>query len=585
MAVVARKRSFFTVLAALLAVLGLDGAMGRAESATVLEVGLLIDGSGGAPIEDAVIVIEGKRIQAVGKSGEVTVPAGAEIIQLEDKTIIPGLIDTHAHYREWQGEIYLANGVTTAYDVGDNPLVWSLAQRDGIAKGKIVGPRLLLSGRLDGLGDEDAGEGGMRGRVENVVATSEEARELVRELVALEVDAIKALDALSSELLEAIADEAHKAGKIVITHSVNGIEAVFAGIPIDDIEHSHSVIMGTIGSDEERKRLHEERTRPTARMTSQEVHAFMEEPFYERTIQAMLARNTSWSPTMATAWRAFSPLRERFEAQERELFADPALAYIPPYFRQNAQAYFSGTADLDPELNATIHDGYAKLKDFVRRFAQAGGKLQTGSDPNSGIPAVLVHQEMALFVEAGLTPMQSLLAATRNPAERRGRLQDFGVVAPGTFADLVVLDANPLDDITNTQKIAMVFQEGRAIRPPFYHADYRNPIARPEPDRPAPEIETVSPAAIFEGDEAVTLTITGRNFLDTDVVKLNGMPIPSEVKFSAAEFPQNFRRARELTATLPAGMMRTPGLYSVVVEHPGVGGIQSNPAYLVVKFK
>ena len=306
MAVVARKRSFFTVLAALLAVLGLAGAMGRAESATVLEVGLLIDGSGGAPIEDAVIVIEGKRIQAVGKSGEVTVPAGAEIIQLEDKTIIPGLIDTHAHYREWQGEIYLANGVTTAYDVGDNPLVWSLAQRDGIAKGKIVGPRLLLSGRLDGLGDEDAGEGGMRGRVENVVATSEEARELVRELVALEVDAIKALDALSSELLEAIADEAHKAGKIVITHSVNGIEAVFAGIPIDDIEHSHSVIMGTIGSDEERKRLHEERTRPTDRMTSQEVHAFMEEPFYERTIQAMLARNTSWSPTMATAWRTMT---------------------------------------------------------------------------------------------------------------------------------------------------------------------------------------------------------------------------------------------------------------------------------------
>jgi hypothetical protein len=131
----------------------------------------------------------------------------------------------------------------------------------------------------------------------------------------------------------------------------------------------------------------------------------------------------------------------------------------------------------------------------------------------------------------------------------------------------------------------MVFQEGRAIRPPFYHADYRNPIPRPQPDRQLPEIETVSPASIPEGDEAVTLTVTGKNFLSTDVVKLNGKPIPSEVKFRPAKFPQNFRRTREITATLPAGLMRVPGLYSIVVEHPGVGGVESNTAYLVVKFK
>jgi hypothetical protein len=131
----------------------------------------------------------------------------------------------------------------------------------------------------------------------------------------------------------------------------------------------------------------------------------------------------------------------------------------------------------------------------------------------------------------------------------------------------------------------MVFQEGRAIRPPFYHADYRNPIARPQPDRQFPEIETVSPDSVLEGDEAITLTITGKNFLSTDVVRLNGKPIPSEVKFRPARFPQNFRRTREMTATLPAGLVRAPGLYSIVVEHPGMGGIQSNAAPLVVKFK
>lgn len=573
------------MLATVAAVVGLDGVAGSIQGATVLQVGLLIDGNGGEPIKDAVIVIDGKRIQAVGKSGEVTVPAGADVIQLKDKTIIPGLIDTHAHYREWHGELYVANGVTTAYDVGDNPLVWSMAQRDGIAKGKIVGPRLLLGGRLNGPGEEDAGEGGSRGRAEQTVKTPEEARQKVRELLALGVDAIKALESLSPEALGAIADEAHKAGKIVITHSVNGIEAVLAGIPLDDIEHSHSVIMGTIGSDEARKQLHEGRSRPTDRLTSQEVHAFMEEPFYDRAIQAMLAQKTSWSPTMATAWRAFSPQRARYEAAERKLFADPALAYIPAYFSQNTREYFDGTAKLDPKLEHAIHDGYVKLKDFVRRFAQAGGKLQTGSDPNAGLPAVLVHTEMALFVEAGLTPMQALMAATRNPAERMGRLADFGVVAPGTFADFVVLDANPLDDIAATQRISMVFQEGRAVKPPFYHADYRNPILRPLPDRQGPEIDSVSPGTVVEGSETVTLTVVGRNFLSTDVVKLNGKPIPAEVKFRPAKFPQNFRRGRELSAKVPAELIKTPGLYPVVVEHPGAGGGESSPAYLVVTFK
>jgi imidazolonepropionase-like amidohydrolase len=581
-----RSRSALVVmLAAVAAVLGVDGATGSSQGATVLQVGLLIDGNGGEPIKDAVIVIDGKRIQAVGKSGEVTVPAGAEIIQLKDKTIIPGLIDTHAHYREWNGELYIANGVTTAYDVGDNPLVWSMAQRDGIAKGKIVGPRLLLGGRMNGVGDEDVGEGGSRGRTEQAIKTPDEARKKVRELLAADVDAIKALDALSSEQLSAIADEAHKAGKIVITHSVNGIEAVLAGIPIDDIEHSHSVIMGTVGSEEARKKLHEDRSRPTDRMTSQEVHSFMEEAFYDRTIQAMLAQKTSWSPTMATAWRAFSPQRERYEAAERKLFADPALAYIPPYFKRNTEEYFAGTAKLDPKLDATIHDGYAKLKDFVRRFAQAGGKLQTGSDPNAGLPAVLIHTEMALFVEAGLTPMQALMAATRNPAERQGRLKDFGTVSPGTFADFVVLDANPLDDIAATQQISMVFQEGRAIKPPFYHANYRNPILRPQADRQEPEIDSVSPASIVEGSESVTLTVMGRNFLNTDVVKVNGKPVPAEVKFRPAKFPQNFRRGRELSVKVPAELIKAAGLYPVVVEHPGAGGAVSSPAYLVVTFK
>jgi hypothetical protein len=277
-------------------------------------------------------------------------------------------------------------------------------------------------------------------------------------------------------------------------------------------------------------------------------------------------------------------LREKFAADELRLFSLPSLSYIPPYFRENAKGYFTGTANLSPKLQASIQSGYTKLKDFIFRFAKAGGKLQTGSDPNAGIPAVTVHQEMALFVEAGLTPMQALLAATKNPAERMGRDKDFGLVAPGRFADLVVLDGNPLDDITNTQRIHLVFQEGRAVKPE-YHADYRNPIPRPQPDRQPPEIEEVTPETVMEGAGPVTLTITGRNFVNTSVVKFDGNPIPTEVKFRVPNFPQNFLRSRQLIATIPAELIQKAGTYAVVVEHPGLGGAVSRPAYVLVKFR
>jgi imidazolonepropionase-like amidohydrolase len=571
-------------LAAILMLAGLPERGHAAEKATVLRVGTLIDGSGGEPIKNAVIVLDGQRIKAVGSDAAVTLPAGAEVMDLRDKTVIPGLVDSHAHYREWQSELYVNHGVTTAFDVGDNPLPWSFAQKDGIEKGKIVGPRLLLSGRINGVGGDDGGEGGSRGRVSSGVTTADEARERVRALLATPgVDSIKALEALSPALLRIIVDEAHAVGKPVITHSINGTEAVLEGTKIDSIEHSHSVILGTIASPEARKRLNEARN-GVDRSPSQEVQSLAEEQQYDRIIQALVSQNVYWSPTLATAWRAFSVNRARFEAEERRLFALPTLDYIPPYFRENTLSYFNGTAKLTPKLQASTQAGFAKVKDFILRFAKAGGKLQTGSDPDSVIPALAIHEEMALLVECGLTPMQALMAATRNPAQRRGRDRDFGVVAPGSFADLVVLDANPLDDIANTMRINLVFQEGRAIKPE-YHAGYRNPIPRTQPDRQPPEIEQIAPDAIAEGDGPVTLTLTGKNFVNTAVVKVDGKEIPTEVKFRLPNFPQNFLRSRQLTATLPSELTQKAGTYSVVVELPGAGGAQSAPMPLIVKFR
>ena len=132
--------------AILLAVLLGSLVYGQAQSLPlVIEGGTLIDGTGAPPLSDAVILIEGRRISDVGRKGQVVYPSGARIIDARGKFILPGLINGHVHYKHWSGELYLAHGVTTVVDLG-NVTEWILAQKEGIAKGKIRGPRILASG-------------------------------------------------------------------------------------------------------------------------------------------------------------------------------------------------------------------------------------------------------------------------------------------------------------------------------------------------------------------------------------------------------------------------------------------------------
>ncbi len=563
---------------------GVVQSLAADEDILLLQVRGLIDGSGGPALEDAEIVIVGKRIHAVGKRGTVAIPRGASTLNFRDKFAMPGLVDAHAHYREWQGELYLSHGVTTAFDIGDNPLPWSFAQKEGIDKGKILGPRLLLAARLNRPAGADAGEGGSRGRTEVYVRGADQARAETKKALATGVDIIKALEDLTTEELGAIVAEAHAAKKPVITHSLNGTEAALTGVEVNSIEHSHSVALATVTGAEAKKKLHEGRTSGRDRMSSQEVHSFMDERGYERVIQQLVAKKVCFTPTLATAWRAFSINKKRFQDDELRLLASPGLAYVPPYFRSNTQEHFRGISAIDAKLQQAIEAGYGKLQDFLRRFLKAGGRLQTGSDPNSVLPGLAVQRELELLVEAGLTPREAIAAATKNPAECVGRAADFGTIAPGRFADIVILDANPLLDISAIERIHTVFKDGVA-RKPVYDEDYRNPIPRTEPDRPAPEIERLAPDSVVPSAGPLVVSIQGKNFLSTAQVKFNGKPVSAEVQFRPAKFPQNFRRATEIKITIPPELLRQPGTYPVVVEHPGVGGSTSNTAHLIAKFR
>jgi Amidohydrolase family len=559
------------------------------ERPTVIEVGLLIDGSGGDPIKDAVIVIEGKKVKAVGKKGAVNIPHGARVIKADDKTVFPGLIDSHVHYKEWQGELYLNHGVTTALAIGSEPIEWIVAQKEGIAKNKIVGPRIFAAGphlnspREGERAQRSARDSISRLRFEVQAKNAEEAKKAVRELHAQGAEIIKIFEDSTPEVIKAATEEARKLGLPAGGHSIDVYMSGENGFTF--IEHSHAIVATSIKDDKKRHELHNRRTSRRNPLPTPEFHYFAEPENFDEIIRFMVQRNIHWGPTIATTWRALTPKRDLHKERELQFLRLPSLAYVPSYFRANVESHFDAIEKItDREFLKRCHVGYEKLSEFIRRFVKAGGKIHTGSDPNSVLPASAVHTEMEMLVDMGLRPMDALLAATRNPAEMIGKESELGVIKPGSFADLVVVDGNPLEDITKTRNIKMVFKEGTMLKL-GYNREFRNPIPRPYPDRPEPEIDDISPKVIAQPDAPVTLKVTGDNFLRTAVVTLDGKALRTKTEMKSGGYPENFERTRELTATIDPKSIQRPGTYRVNVAHDGMGGSVSNSVYLVVKFK
>src|SRR5574341_1762838 len=176
--------------------------MAAEKSPIVIQGGRLIDGNGGKPIDNPTVVIEGNRITHVD-SAKGNIPKAARIIDASGKTILPGLIDNHVHYRNFCGELFLAHGVTSVRDLG-NPLEWIMAQRDAVTLGRIPGPRIFCAG------------GGFYGRStaehHMVPADPADARRMTKRLIEMGVDYLKMHLGVPVDITRAIAEEAHAVG-------------------------------------------------------------------------------------------------------------------------------------------------------------------------------------------------------------------------------------------------------------------------------------------------------------------------------------------------------------------------------------
>ena len=542
-----------------------------AEQGLVIQGGKLIDGTGRPPLDNAVIVIQSGRFQAVGRHGEVSIPAGAEIVDVHGRTVLPGFIDGHGHLEDFHGELYLHLGITTCASIElyqDGP--WTLAQKQGTNLGKIRGPRIWMSGRAIGAvgtGHEAFGSRTFRDNI--IVTTPEEVRKAVRQKKELGCDILKVNEFLAMNLVKVACDEAHSLGMPVAAHSWDVAGSVAAGV--DAIEHIWSVGYSSIPYPPARRKLAEDRL---GGVIDQELAgAYYQSENFDKVIGPMVEHQVAWTPTIAKWLRPLSPNAARFRERENQILNDPN-ADLPAAVRAvTDNSYEKLLKRYTPAQLEQAKIGYEKANEFIRRFVQAGGILKEGSDPPRGMAALLMHQALAMDVEAGVPPLTAIQAATLNVARTFKKDKDYGSVEPGKVADLSIVEGDPLQDIWMTQNVTMVVMDGKVIDNGF--TKYKNPIPSFYSYQSLPLDLEISPLFLIEGSGPTTMKVRGAGGMwPFHRVMLNGEPLPT-----------SFVSRDELTATIPAEAIAKAGTYIVTLKCEGEAFPESHRAHLVVGFK
>jgi imidazolonepropionase-like amidohydrolase len=425
---------------------GADGMSALAEiskgisgshAATLAVVGgTLIDGTGAAPVADAVVVIHEGRIVAVGARSAVKIPKGASVVDARGKTILPGLWDMHAHFEqvEW-GPIYLAAGVTTVRDCG-NEFEFITAVRDAIAQGHGLGPRLLLAGIVDGTGTLNVGV--------QRVDTPEQARQWTNRYHAAGFQQMKIYSSVKLDELKIVADEAHHLGMTVTGHvpeGLNAYQAIEAGQ--DQINH-----IGYI-ADIMRAPLPEGASRLDRLKASASVD--LESPEAQKALSFLKAHHTVVDPTLA--------LSESFTATT----AKPPASFEPGV-NKVAPELAEQLTDVGPptERSEILEKTFEKELAIVGALHRAAIPVVAGTDQT--VPGHSLHREIELYVQAGFTPMEAIQAATIVPARAMGLEKELGTVEKGKRADLILIDGNPLADIRDTRNLEYVITNGVMYR-------------------------------------------------------------------------------------------------------------------------
>ncbi len=417
----------------------------------------------GAPVKtDMTVVITGDRITAIDKTGQIRVPQGARRVDARGKFLVPGLWDMHVHlYDERFLPLFIANGVTGVRQMFGSPL--NLDWRERAARGQLLAPRLVIASPI-----VDGPNAVWGGSIK--VANETEARQAVQKIKSLGFDFVKVYSDLPRDAFYAIADEAAKQGLVFaghVPHSVSALEASDAGQK--SIEHLTGVLEGCSPVGVEITRGYKANMANVTSQTGMDAaHLQVMRALIERLLAtydkekatalfARFAKNGTWQCPTLTVRRSGAFLGEA------DFRNDPRLKYMPKPIRsswqpENNPFYTSQKA----EDWAIRKRRYQKETEVLAEMRRAGVRFLAGTDTANPFcfPGFSLHDELALLVEAGFTPMEALQAATLNAAIFLGKAESLGTVEQGKIADLVLLEANPLEHIENTKRIFAVVLGG-----------------------------------------------------------------------------------------------------------------------------
>jgi len=417
----------------------------------VLAGGTLIDGCGGQPQPDSAIVIRGPRIAEVRSNTGVDYGESAKVIDIAGKYVLPGLIDIHVHYSDWMGQLFLSHGVTTVKDLG-NDIDWISTISNDVERGKIHGPRILYVG--NGL---DAPPPDRNTHI--AVTDGDTARRAVELLHSKGACAIKVREKISPELLAVVAEQSHKLGIPVTGHlkRTDAREAALAGI--DGIEHLSGFVQAITNAARERRSDQDDRR---VLICDLKAFSFIDSSDAEELTNLLVRRNVALVPTMPIWWRMATPHRDDFAVEDANYADDQALAYIPENIRALwANSTFYNVEDASELKQLRI--GFGKMQSVVLTHHQSGGEVLAGSDTFFSIPGLSLQRELILLQDAGISPLDVISIATLNNAKFLGKESQLGTITTGKLADIVVVDDNPLDDISNIKSVALVIKEGQIV--------------------------------------------------------------------------------------------------------------------------
>lgn len=373
----------------------------------------VIDGTGAAPIEHANVIVRNNRIERVGPADTTPVPRGMPVVNVEGKTILPGLWDMHAHVGqvEW-GPVYLATGVTSARDMGGEFAIVT-ALRDAWNSGRAFGPHLLLAGLVDGVGPDAFGA--------VTAGTPEQARAIVARYKAAHFQMMKVYQIMQRPQVAAVIEAAHAAGMTVTGHVPTGL--TLRDVITMGYDHvAHLVVRGTPGSDE-----------------------------LKDTIGFVKAHGTVMDPTIS-----WNEMLGR-SAQTPLIDIEPGLAHVAPVLRRLLESANGGNITPD-QARQRLERSLA----IIKALYDAGIPIVVGTD--KGVPGVSVDRGIELYVQAGLPPMDAIREASAIPAKAMGVADETGTLVPGLRADLIVVDGNPLDHISDIRNVTLVCTNGRLYR-------------------------------------------------------------------------------------------------------------------------